>query len=352
MKILCSLFVIMFCVGQVTAQNKYVKQLVNKGHQVYSFDPTESFSLCKQAQEEAQLSNDHLYDGSISICLARYYILVTNYELATLELNKAEIFFQQKNDKSNLAETYSLKSILLGRLGEDQKAILPPLRIVKAHLKDSFILYKPKDIVAGDFYWMENKNGKILFAAADCTGLGVPGAMVSVVCNNALNRSVREHGLTNPAEILNRTREIVVEEFEKSDEEVKDGMDIALCSIKGMTLEYAGAHNPLWIIRNKSLIEIKADKQPIGQFFKHKPFTSHTLELQKEDIIYIFSDGYADQFGGENGKKFKIKAFKNLLLGIQDKSMDDQKEFIDDHFKSWKGDLEQLDDVCVIGVKI
>lgn len=139
MKILCSLFVIMFCVGQVTAQNKYVKQLVNKGHQVYSFDPTESFSLCKQAQEEAQLSNDHLYDGSISICLARYYILVTNYELATLELNKAEIFFQQKNDKSNLAETYSLKSILLGRLGEDQKAINLLLKVIhlEKELKDT-----------------------------------------------------------------------------------------------------------------------------------------------------------------------------------------------------------------------
>ena len=233
-----------------------------------------------------------------------------------------------------------------------QNAILPPLRVVKEHLKDSFILYKPKDIVAGDFYWMENKDGKILFAAADCTGHGVPGAMVSVVCNNALNRSVREHGLTNPGEILNKTREIVVQEFEKSDEEVKDGMDIALCSIDDMTLEYAGAHNPLWIIRQKELIEIKGDKQPIGQFFKHKPFTSHTIQLQKNDVIYIFSDGYADQFGGENGKKFKIKAFKNLLLSIQDKSMDEQKAFIDDHFKSWKGDLEQLDDVCVIGVRL
>jgi serine phosphatase RsbU (regulator of sigma subunit) len=233
-----------------------------------------------------------------------------------------------------------------------QNAILPPLRAVKEHLKDSFILYKPKDIVAGDFYWMENRNGKVLFAAADCTGHGVPGAMVSVVCNNALNRSVREHALTDPADILEKTRQIVIDEFEKSDDEVKDGMDIALCALNGNTLQYAGANNPLWIIRNGELIEIKGDKQPIGKFIKPKPFTAHAIELEKNDSIYIFSDGYSDQFGGENGKKFKVKAFKKLLIEIQNKSMDKQKQFIDDHFESWKGDLEQLDDVCVIGVKI
>jgi tetratricopeptide (TPR) repeat protein len=130
-----------------------------------------------------------------------------------------------------------------------QSAILPPTKLVKEYLKNNFILYKPKDVVAGDFYWMEHKDNKVLFAAADCTGHGVPGAMVSVVCNNALNRSVREHGLTDPGEILTKTREIVIQEFEKSEEEVKDGMDIALCSLEGNKLKYAGAHNPLWIIR-------------------------------------------------------------------------------------------------------
>jgi len=233
-----------------------------------------------------------------------------------------------------------------------QSAILPPQKLVKEYLKNSFILYKPKDIVAGDFYWMEHKDGKILFAAADCTGHGVPGAMVSVVCNNGLNRSVREHGLTVPGKILDKTREIVIQEFEKSEEEVKDGMDIAICSLEGNRLQYAGAHNPLWIIRNGEILEIKADRQPIGKSRISEPFTTHTVQLEKGDTLYIFSDGYVDQFGGEKGKKFKSKAFKELLISIQDRPMEEQRILIDDTFENWRGELEQIDDVCVIGVKI
>jgi serine phosphatase RsbU (regulator of sigma subunit) len=233
-----------------------------------------------------------------------------------------------------------------------QLAILPPIKTVKKHFKESFILYKPKDIVAGDFYWMEKKNEKILFAAADCTGHGVPGAMVSVVCNNGLNRSVREHDLTVPGEILDKTREIIIEEFQKSEEDVKDGMDIALCSVTGMKLQYAGAYNPLWIIRNGEIIERKADKQPIGQFENTKPYTTHSFDLEKGDTIYIFSDGYVDQFGGERGKKFKGKAFRELLLSIQEKNMEDQKTTINKTFETWKGELEQIDDICIIGVRV
>ncbi len=233
-----------------------------------------------------------------------------------------------------------------------QNAILPPQKVVKEYLQESFILYKPKDIVAGDFYWLEHKEDKVLFAACDCTGHGVPGAMVSVVCNNGLNRSVREYNLTDPGKILDKTREIVIQEFEKSEEEVKDGMDIALCSLEGNTLKYAGANNPLWIIRNGEIIETKADKQPIGKFDELLPYTTHTFELQKGDSIYIFSDGYADQFGGEKGKKFKAANFKKLLLSIQKESIEQQKELINQAFEDWKGDLEQLDDVCVIGVRV
>jgi serine phosphatase RsbU (regulator of sigma subunit) len=265
-----------------------------------------------------------------------------------------------------------------------QSAILPPAKLVKEYLKENFILYKPKDVVAGDFYWMEQKENKVLFAAADCTGHGVPGAMVSVVCNNALNRSVREHGLTDPGEILTKTREIVIQEFragrqagEKSEEEVKDGMDIALCSLEGNKLQYAGAHNPLWIIRplrhsgpdpessekedkiagharndGFEIIETKANKQPIGKFDNPEPYTTHSFDLEPGDSLYIFSDGYVDQFGGEKGKKFKSKAFRSLLLSIQDKSMEEQKTIIDEAFETWKGSLEQIDDVCVIGVRV
>jgi serine phosphatase RsbU (regulator of sigma subunit) len=240
-----------------------------------------------------------------------------------------------------------------------QNAILPPDKLVKEYLQESFILYKPKDIVAGDFYWMEqivptekNKEPLILFAAADCTGHGVPGAMVSVVCNNGLNRSVREYGLTEPGEILDKTREIVIQEFEKSEEEVKDGMDIALCSIENNILKYAGANNPLWIIRNGEVLETKANKQPIGRFDREEPYDTHSIELIANDTIYIFSDGYVDQFGGEKGKKLKAKAFREILLSIQNKSMSEQKELIDSAFEDWKGNLEQIDDVCIIGVRI
>jgi len=233
-----------------------------------------------------------------------------------------------------------------------QNAILPPSAKVDKYLPNSFILYKPKDIVAGDFYWLEYKNETVLFAAADCTGHGVPGAMVSVVCNNGLNRSVREHGLTDPGKILDRTREIIIEEFEKSEDEVNDGMDIALCTIKENVLKYAGANNPLWIVRNGKILEKKANKQPIGKFYDPKPYTTHEFKLQKEDTVYIFSDGYVDQFGGEKGKKFKAKALKELLLSIQHEPMKKQSLILDSTFETWKGDLEQIDDVCVIGVRV
>ena len=233
-----------------------------------------------------------------------------------------------------------------------QSAILPPSKLIAQYLKDSFVLYKPKDIVAGDFYWLEVKEDRILFAAADCTGHGVPGAMVSVICNNAMNRSVREYDLTDPGEILDKTREIIIQEFEKSEDDVRDGMDIAICSLIGTKLEYAGAHNPLWIVRDGILLETKANKQPIGKFDNLVSYTTHSLSLEKGDAIYIFSDGYSDQFGGEKGKKYKSRNLKKFLLSIQENSMKKQLMLLNDEFEKWRGSLEQIDDVCVIGVRI
>ena len=233
-----------------------------------------------------------------------------------------------------------------------QSAILPSSKVVNEFLKDSFVLYKPKDIVAGDFYWMEAKADRILFAVADCTGHGVPGAMISVVCNNALNRSVREYNLSDPGQILDKARDIVIQEFEKSETEVRDGMDIAICSLIEDKLEYAGAHNPLWIIRNGILIETKANKQPIGKFENLQPYKTHSFQLEKGDTIYIFSDGYSDQFGGIRGKKYKTTNFKNFLLSIQENSMEKQFSLLDAEFEKWRGSMEQIDDVCVIGLRI
>jgi tetratricopeptide (TPR) repeat protein len=243
-----------------------------------------------------------------------------------------------------------------------QDTILPPPRIVKQWFPDSFIYYKPKDIVAGDFYWLEavheNNSGQTVFlAAADCTGHGVPGALVSVVCSNALNRSVKEFGLRQPGPILGKARDLVIESFNKEGEDVKDGMDISLISIQqhtsGITeAEWAGANNPLWIIRNGELIEFKADKQPIGQYTDAHPFTTHKITLQKGDTLYLFSDGFQDQFGQASGKKFKSAQMKKLFLSVQDRNMDEQKKIIDQTFREWKGSFEQVDDVCIIGLRI
>lgn len=241
-----------------------------------------------------------------------------------------------------------------------QNAILPPKQLVKQYLASSFILYKPKDIVAGDFYWMEPSEDTVIFAVADCTGHGVPGAMVSVVCNNGLNRSVREFGLSDPGKILDKTRELVIQEFEKSDEDVKDGMDISLVSLTysgtdhSPILKWAGANNPLWIIRKDSteIEEFKADKQAIGKTDDPQPFTTHTISIAKGDSIFLFSDGYVDQFGGERNKKFKSSKLRELLLTIQDLPMDQQREILDETIESWKGEHEQIDDICMIGLRI
>src|SRR5690606_17362495 len=240
--------------------------------------------------------------------------------------------------------------------------IVPTENEFVSNFPEAFVLYLPKDIVAGDFYWVEsaspfisaNKGESVYFAAADCTGHGVPGAMVSVVCSNALTKALLEENILETGKILDKTRELVIQQFAKSEEDVKDGMDIALCNLKlsesselsesYAMLQYSGANNPLWIIRNDELIEIKPDKQPIGKTDYPTPFSTHNLELQKGDSIYVFSDGYQDQFGGESGKKFKPANLKKLLLSIQNKNMNEQKEVLKKHFFEWKGNLEQLDD--------
>jgi serine phosphatase RsbU (regulator of sigma subunit) len=240
-----------------------------------------------------------------------------------------------------------------------QQAILPPDNFITQFLPASFIYYQPKDIVAGDFYWMEVTDDKILIAAADCTGHGVPGAMVSVVCSNALNRTVKELKITEPAKILDKVRELVIETFERSQSDVKDGMDISLISInkklspdKKTILQWAGANNPLWYYTLSEMKEIKANKQPIGKTDQPIPFTTHTLELNTGDNIFLFTDGYADQFGGPKGKKFKYKQLNELLLANVNRSSNQQKEILRSEFLNWKGNLEQVDDVCIIGIKL
>ena len=243
-----------------------------------------------------------------------------------------------------------------------QEAILPNQEMFKTHLPESFILYKPKDIVAGDFYWLEKFEDQIIFAVADCTGHGVPGAMVSVVCHNALNRAVKEFGLIEPDKILNKTRELVIGTFEKGDQTsqvksgdvIRDGMDIALCVLNTKTneLAFAGANNGLYHLHNNEITELIPDKQPIGKYAEERNFTTQKISMLKGDLIYLFSDGYADQFGGPEGKKFKYKQLKELLQKNASLKLNDQLTAVNNAFEKWKGNLEQVDDVCLMGVRI
>lgn len=239
-----------------------------------------------------------------------------------------------------------------------QEAILPTNETVTNSIPENFIFYKPKDVVAGDFYWIQKVDSGVLFAAADCTGHGVPGAMVSVVCYNALNRAVREFNLTSPEKILDQTREIVLETFQQNTAQVNDGMDAALIRLGHENkngereLLFSGANNSVAILRNGELIEIDGDKQPVGNYLDAKPFSLKSFTTQKGDIIYLFTDGYADQFGGPKGKKLKSKALKELLISISNESMEAQKEKLNYYLEFWKGDLEQLDDISIFGFKL
>ncbi|MBI3135271.1 MAG: tetratricopeptide repeat protein [Bacteroidetes bacterium] len=310
------------------------------------------------------------------------FISVRNYmrkqrdnELIQNQKNEVESQ-KQKIEKQHhiLEETYKEISDSITYAKRIQQAILPPVESVSNAFRDSFVWYQPKNVVSGDFYWMEKIDHLLILAVADCTGHGVPGAMVSVVCHNALNRSVFEFGITEPNLILDKTRQLVIETFDKSGSEVKDGMDISLICIDTIAkkMTYAGANNNIYIIRRGlksetfgerseislhdtklcTLIELKSDKQPIGRFSKARDFTKHELMLYADDRIYLFSDGLADQFGGPKGKKFKYQQFKEILVQNHQEPMENQLNELSINFESWKGELEQVDDICVIGVTI
>ena len=289
-------------------------------------------------------------------------------ELQKLEVERQKHIIEEKQHEIIDSITYAKRL---------QQAILPSLNAVKEQLPNSFVYYKPKDIVAGDFYWMhtaryENRDISIessaisnltsqysnltFIAAADCTGHGVPGAMVSVVCSNALNRAVNEFNLTDTGLILDKTRELVIETFEKSDAEVKDGMDISLLRIQKsefgiQNFQWSGANNSLWYVLNNELIEVKADKQPIGKYSEAKPFTTNNFTFNASVTFYLFSDGYADQFSPDD-KKLMKKKFKDIVLSIQNLPMAEQKNYLEKYHNDWKANMEQTDDVLVIGLKV
>ncbi len=284
------------------------------------------------------LDNAHLYNNMEEEIKAR-----------TQEIEKQKILVEDKNLKITDSINYALRI---------QQAILPSQQMISALLPDSFIFFKPKDIVSGDFYWAHAiDQNQILFAAVDCTGHGVPGAFMSIMGYNLLEQIVKEQNIYEPAAILNELSTSVVRSLKQTDQvgSNKEGMDIALCKIDYSTLEleYAGAHNSLNIVRDGVLTETKANSRAIGiSLANSSAFTNHKIQLKKGDCIYIFSDGYADQKGGLKNQKFFYQPFRQLLIDIHQQSMETQGQKLEQVINDWKGAKDQIDDMLVIGVRI
>jgi len=286
----------------------------------------------------------------------------------TLEIEKGRKEVEKQRDIAYKQKQEILDSISYAQ--KIQEAVLPSKEFADEILNEHFIMFRPRDIVSGDFYWIKKVNNYIIAVAADCTGHGVPGAFMSMLGSSFLNEIVTRRSLDNAGQILNRLRSKVKKSLHQEGKsgEQKDGMDVALLIIDTETLElqYAGAYNPLYIIRKNTdkdkkedesladyeLILLKADRQPIGIHLLEKEFTNHSFQLEKGDCLYSFSDGYVDQFGGETGGKFKTARFKELLLSVQGKSMDEQKRILEQNFIKWKRDVAQIDDVLVMGIRI
>ena len=236
-----------------------------------------------------------------------------------------------------------------------QDAALPRVEEIKRAIPESFIYFKPRDIVSGDFYWFTKVENKIVVTAADCTGHGVPGAFMSLIGNDLLNEIVSARGVLESDKILNELHDSVRKALRQEENKSRDGMDLALCVIDTETkkLQFSGAKNPLVYFKNGQMTVIKGDKYPIGgvQFQLDRNYTRHEIDLSEPMMIYIFSDGYQDQFGGENSEKFMSKNFKALLKEIHEKPVEEQKQILDERFKAWKGDRSQIDDILVMGMR-
>ncbi len=278
----------------------------------------------------------------------------------TLEIEESKIEIEQQRDLAYEQRKEILDSINYAQ--RIQEAVMPSKEYTDEVLKEHFIMFKPRDIVSGDFYWIKKMDNFVAIAAADCTGHGVPGAFMSMLGSSFLNEIVNRKTLTNAGEILTQLRKKVKTSLhqEGKSNEQKDGMDIAflIINIETKKIYFSGAYNPLYIIRQENdtetpeLHQLKADRQPIGIHIKEKEFTNHEFQLQNNDKLYMFSDGYVDQFGGATGSKFKIKKLKNLLIEIYDKSMQEQHLILKQTFNKWKGELAQVDDVLLIGIEI
>ncbi len=320
-------------------------------------------------QEKTQRTALYIGIGLIALFSAFMYnrFRITNKQKEIIELQKIEVENQRSLADSRRIIAEEQKEII----EEKQKEIIDSIHYAKRiqqamltsenyfdeHLKaEYFIYYQPKDIVSGDFYWATYQHNQFYIATADCTGHGVPGAFMSLLNINFLNENVIERGIKNPAQVLNEQRKEIIKALNpKGNENSKDGMDCVLCAFDLINhkLSFAAANNPVWLIRNHELTEYKGDKMPVGKYEDNaKDFTSQSIDIQKGDMIYTFTDGYADQFGGEKGKKFKYKQLQSILLNNHQLPMNEQRVLLSETINNWKGNQEQLDDILVIGVRV
>ena len=277
-------------------------------------------------------------------------------ERSNNELQQAYVEIETKNHLVEEKNKEILDSIYYAK--RIQTALLASDKLLNKHLPEYFVFYKPKDIVSGDFYWAQIVNDNFLICAADCTGHGVPGAFMSLLGVSYLNEIVRDKTINSPAEVLNKLRTEIIQSLNtesNNENTVNDGMDISLCNYKfnEMKLQFACANNPLWLIRNNEIQEFKADKFPVGKYHgEMKSFTHQEIQLQKGDVVYMLTDGFADQFGGPNGKKFKYKPLQELLINSHKAPLQEQKSLLESTITNWRGSLEQVDDILIIGIRV
>ncbi|HTB07312.1 MAG TPA: tetratricopeptide repeat protein [Bacteroidia bacterium] len=329
----------------------------------FDFEQKQAAEKAEQDKKDAVTEANKRRQNIIIISISVGLFLVLFF--AIVLLNRFRITQQQKRiieEQKHLVEEKN-KDITdsIHYASRIQRALLTTDNYIGKRLTEYFILFKPRDIVSGDFYWAnevkENGSTRFLICAGDCTGHGVPGAFMSLLNISMLNEATIEKGVHAPAAILDNVREHIIRALnpEGDDAGSKDGMDCVLCSfdLQSNKLDFACANNPLWIMRGAECIEFKGDKMPVGiQSETHIPFTLQSVPLQKGDVVYLFTDGYADQFGGPKGKKFKYKQLQEKLSVISCQSMSEQKNILEKTFEEWKGGLEQVDDVLIIGIRV
>lgn len=310
--------------------------------------------LAKRTAEKDRLTGLVTMGGIAFVLLVLFalYILISlrQKKKANSELGRAYSVIEEKNKNITDSINYARKI---------QEALLPQEESLRKNFSDAFVLYRPRDIVSGDFWWFTEKEGKFLLAAADCTGHGVPGGFMSVMSAAFLSEIVNEKNITDPAAVLGELRLKVIaalrqkQDIELQQGEVKDGMDISFCCFSGKQLSMACANNPIWLVRGSEIQEYSADRFPVGiHHGELRSFTRQEVALQPGDMIYLFSDGFADQFGGPEGKKFKYRKLKELVLSISELPCQQQKQKAVRAFDQWRGGLEQVDDVLVIGLRV